>query len=141
MDRCESMDGMPAIALRRVHLQLESSAGPVNILRGIDLAVGRGEAVSVVGPSGSGKSSMMMIVGGLERPSSGTVEVAGRDLARLAEDALALFRRAPVGIVFQNFHLLPTMTALENVADPRTFAPRPHAIARSSGEPRVGAEW
>ena len=119
------------IVLKDVHLELESAAGPVNILRGIDLHVGRGERVSVVGPSGSGKSTMMMIIGGLERPSSGGTVVAGHDLATLDEDALALFRRDHVGIVFQNFHLVPTMTALENVAIPLEFAGRKDAFDRA----------
>ncbi|WP_343713614.1 ABC transporter ATP-binding protein [Inquilinus sp.] len=112
----------PSIRLTDVHLELASAAGPVNILRGIDLSVGAGEVVSIVGPSGSGKSSLMMLVGGLERPSRGKVEVAGRELSALSEDRLALFRRDHVGIVFQNFHLVPTMTALENVAIPLEFA-------------------
>jgi putative ABC transport system ATP-binding protein len=122
----------PGIALRDVHLQLDSGAGPVNILRGIDLEVAAGEAVSVVGPSGSGKSTMMMIVGGLERPTRGAVHVAGHDLTAMGEDALALFRRDHVGIVFQNFHLVPTMTALENVAIPLEFAGRRDAFDRAA---------
>jgi putative ABC transport system ATP-binding protein len=125
-----------SIDLRDVRLTLESGAGPVNILRGIDLAVRPGETVSVVGPSGSGKSTMMMIVGGLERPSSGRVRVAGKDLVAMGEDALALFRRDHVGIVFQNFHLVPTMTALENVAIPMEFAGRRDAFDRA----RAGLE-
>jgi putative ABC transport system ATP-binding protein len=123
--------GNLSIDLRDVHLTLESGAGPVNILRGIDLAVRPGETVSVVGPSGSGKSTMMMIVGGLERPTSGLVRVAGNDLNAMSEDALALFRRDHVGIVFQNFHLVPTMTALENVAIPMEFAGRRDAFDRA----------
>ncbi|MGL4963359.1 MAG: ABC transporter ATP-binding protein [Inquilinus sp.] len=111
-----------SIRLIDVHLELASAAGPVNILRGIDLSVGTGEVVSIVGPSGSGKSSLMMLIGGLERPTQGRVEVAGRELSALGEDQLALFRRDHVGIVFQNFHLVPTMTALENVAIPLEFA-------------------
>ncbi len=116
------------VALTDLHLELESAAGTVNILRGIDLAIGRGETVSVVGPSGSGKSSMMMIIAGLERPTRGRVTVAGTDLGALDEDGLALFRRQHVGIVFQNFHLIPTMTALENVAIPMEFAGRADAF-------------
>ena len=122
----------PGIRLSDVTLQLESAAGPVNILNGVDLEVAAGELVSVVGPSGSGKSTMMMVIGGLERPTGGLVEVAGRDLTRLGEDALALFRRDHVGIVFQNFHLVPTMTALENVAIPLEFAGRPDAFDRAA---------
>lgn len=127
-----SMNGRNSIVLEKVHLELESAAGPVNILRGIDLSVGLGEAVSVVGPSGSGKSTMMMICGGLERPTSGRVEVAGKDLTRQSEDQLALIRRDHIGIVFQNFHLVPTMTALENVAIPLEFAGRDDAFDRAA---------
>jgi putative ABC transport system ATP-binding protein len=127
------------IRLRGVHLTLDSLAGPVHILRGIDLDVADGETVAIVGPSGSGKSTMMMVVAGLERPSSGKVEVAGADLGALDEDGLALFRRDRVGIVFQNFHLVPTMTAVENVAIPLEFAGRADAFAAArSGLEAVG---
>ncbi|MBT3991090.1 MAG: ABC transporter ATP-binding protein [Rhodospirillaceae bacterium] len=111
-----------SINLQDVHLSLTSDAGEVNILRGISLGVESGEAVGVIGPSGGGKSTMMMVIAGLERASSGTVETAGFDLTNLNEDELALFRRDNVGIVFQDFHLIPTMTALENVAVPLEFA-------------------
>lgn len=116
------------IHLAAVQLTLPSSAGPVEILRGLDLQVGAGETVSIVGPSGSGKSSMMMLVAGLERPSAGRIEVAGTDLEQLDEDGLARFRRDTIGIVFQDFHLIPTMTALENVAVPLEFAGRSDAF-------------
>lgn len=106
-------------------------AGPVNILRGINLTIGSGEVVSIVGPSGSGKSSMMMVIGGLERATSGTVSVYGKELTGLSEDALALFRRDQVGIVFQNFHLVPTMSALENVAIPLELAGRADAFDKA----------
>jgi putative ABC transport system ATP-binding protein len=119
------------VELADVHLKLDSAAGPVNILRGIDLTVRRGETVSVVGPSGSGKSTMMMIMAGLERPTSGLVRVAGHDLGALNEDKLARFRREHVGIVFQAFHLIPTMTALENVAIPLEFAGLSDAFDRA----------
>jgi putative ABC transport system ATP-binding protein len=112
----------PIVELAGVHLKLASQAGEVNILRGVDLTMARGESLAVVGPSGSGKSTMMMIVAGLERPSAGRVAVAGQDLGALDEDGLALFRRRNVGIVFQAFHLIATMTALENVAIPLEFA-------------------
>jgi len=108
--------------LQDVHLTLESAAGEVNILRGISLEVEQGEAVGIIGPSGGGKSTMMMVIAGLERASSGQVETAGIELSQMDEDALALFRRDNVGIVFQDFHLIPTMTALENVAVPLEFA-------------------
>jgi len=119
------------ILLDDVHLKLASAAGDVNILRGITLEVAAGESVGVVGPSGAGKSSMMMIIGGLEQASAGIVQVAGADLTRLSEDALALWRRDAVGIVFQSFRLVPTMTALENVAMPLELAGRRDAFARA----------
>jgi len=106
------------IQLTGIHLTLNSLAGPVNILRGIDLEIGSGEAIGLVGPSGSGKSTLMSIMAGLERPSSGTVQIDGSDVTHMSEDQLALFRRGRIGIVFQAFHLIPTMTALENVAVP-----------------------
>ncbi len=122
----------PAVALDDVRLTLQTAAGAVNILRGFTLAVARGETVAVVGPSGSGKSTMLAIVAGLERPTSGRVRVAGRDLADMSEDALALFRRDGVGIVFQSFHLVPTMTAIENVAVPLELAGRGDALDRAA---------
>ena len=122
------------IRLESVSLKLASAAGEVNILRGIDLDVRRGETASVVGPSGSGKSTMMMVMAGLERPSGGRVTVAGTDLGPLSEDALALFRRDRIGIVFQAFHLIPTMTALENVAVPLELAGHRDAFARAERE-------
>jgi len=122
---------LPLIVLENVELKLASLAGEVNILRGVDLRVGDGETVGVVGPSGSGKSTMMMVVAGLERPTAGRVRVAGADLAALDEDRLALFRRGNVGIVFQAFHLVPTMTALENVAVPLELAGDDGAFRRA----------
>ena len=120
------------IRLSDLHLTLGSSAGEVNILRGIDLNVAAGETAAIVGPSGAGKSTLMMVMAGLERPTSGRVEVAGTTLDGLSEDALAEFRRANVGIVFQAFHLVPTMTALENVAIPLELAGRDDAFARAA---------
>jgi putative ABC transport system ATP-binding protein len=111
-----------AIDLSDVHLRLAGTAGPLDILRGLNLSVAAGEAVGVVGPSGSGKSTMMMIAAGLERATKGRVRVAGQELGSLSEDALARFRRDNVGIVFQSFHLIPTMSALENVAIPLELA-------------------
>jgi len=108
----------PSIVLEDVRLTLPSAAGPVNILNGVSLAIAKGEAVALLGPSGSGKSSLLMVAAGLESASAGRVAVAGQTLTGLDEDALARFRRAHVGIVFQSFHLIPTMTALENVAVP-----------------------
>jgi len=128
-----------ALRLDDVHLTLASAAGQVNILRGLDLTIGAGETVGVIGPSGSGKTSMLMVIAGLERPTRGRVFAAGVDLTALDEDGLALFRRDHIGIVFQNFHLVPTMTALENVAIPLEFAGRSDAFdtARANLE-RVG---
>jgi putative ABC transport system ATP-binding protein len=119
------------VLLDDLSLTLASDAGAVNVLRGISLAVAPGETVSVVGPSGSGKSTMMMIIGGLERPSTGRVVIAGRDLNGMNEDALARFRRDRIGIVFQSFHLVPTMNAVENVAIPLELAGRRDAFARA----------
>lgn len=112
----------PIVHLSDVHLTLASTAGPVNILRGIDLDVMPGERIGIVGPSGSGKSTLLAVLAGLERVTSGKVQVAGADLNALNEDRLALWRRSRVGIVFQSFHLIPTMTALENVAVPLELA-------------------
>ena len=111
-----------AIALSGVNLSLGSGAARVHILRDIGLNIRRGEAVGLLGPSGSGKSTLLMVMTGLERPDSGTVIVAGKDLRKLDEDELARFRGKNVGIVFQAFHLIPTMTALENVAVPLELA-------------------
>jgi putative ABC transport system ATP-binding protein len=129
------------IRLRDVRLTLASSAGPVDILRGVDLDVAADTSLSVVGPSGSGKSSLLAIIAGIERPTSGVVEVAGSDLAGLSEDGLALFRRQRVGVLFQSFHLIPTMTALENVALPLELAGRRDAFERArAGLAEVGLE-
>jgi len=112
----------PAIALAGVNLSLGHGAARVHILKDIDLHIGRGEAIGLVGPSGSGKSTLLMVMAGLERADSGTVAVAGENLSTLDEDALARFRGRNIGIVFQSFHLIPTMTALENVAVPLELA-------------------
>ena len=106
------------MVLDDVHLTLTSKAGPVNILRGVSLDAARGESIAVLGPSGAGKSTLLAIIAGLERADSGRVIVSGTDISTLGESALAAFRRKAVGIVFQAFHLIPTMTALENVALP-----------------------
>ena len=110
-----------SVSLRNVHLTLPSRAGNVDILRGVDLEVKPGEALGIVGPSGSGKTTLLMVIAGLEKASKGDVTVAGTSLNGLSEDELAAFRRDHVGIVFQSFHLIPTMTALENVAVPLEF--------------------
>jgi putative ABC transport system ATP-binding protein len=131
--------GGPLVVLDDIHLTLESAAGPVNILRGVSLDIAAGETVSLLGPSGSGKSTVMMVMGGLERPSAGRVWIAGNDFGALSEDALARLRRAHIGIVFQAFHLIPTMTALENVALPLELAGKRDAFsAAAEGLAAVG---
>ncbi len=120
------------ISLRDVHLTLKSSSGSVPILRGVDLNIGASETVGVVGPSGSGKSTLLMVMTGLEKASSGTVRVAGHDFMALGEDALARVRGENIGIVFQSFHLVPTLSALENVALPLEFLGRPNAELRAA---------
>ena len=120
--------GGPLVVLENVNLTLGSAAGPVNILRGVSLEIAAGETVGLIGPSGSGKSTVMMVMGGLERPNVGRVRIAGNDLGELDENALSRLRRDHIGIVFQAFHLIPTMTALENVAVPLEFAGRPDAF-------------
>jgi len=124
------------IKLLGVELSLGRGAARVHILRGISLEVGQGEAVGLVGPSGSGKSSLLMAMAGLERIDAGAVEIDGQDLAKLDEDDLAEFRGRRIGIVFQSFHLIPTMTALENVAVPLELAGRRDAFERASAELR-----
>jgi putative ABC transport system ATP-binding protein len=123
-----------AISLSEVHLQLASAAGPVNILNGVTLNVPAGQTIALTGPSGSGKSSLLMVAAGLERPSSGRIEVAGTDITGMGEDAAARFRRGRIGIVFQAFHLIPTMTALENVAVPLELSGTADAWERAEAE-------
>ena len=124
----------PAIALAGVNLSLGQGAARVHILKDIGLHIGRGEAIGLVGPSGSGKSTLLMVMAGLERPDSGTITVAGENLGALGEDALARFRGQNVGIVFQSFHLIPTMTALENVAVPLEMAGAADTYERARAE-------
>jgi putative ABC transport system ATP-binding protein len=119
----------PIVSLRDLRLSIPATAGPVTILRGIDLDVEAGQRIGILGPSGSGKTSLLMLVAGLERASGGAITVAGTDLASLDEDARARFRLANLGIVFQSFHLIPTMTAVENVAVPLELAGRADAGA------------
>lgn len=124
----------PALSLRDARLTLSADAGPVEILKGITLDVAPGETVGLVGPSGSGKSSLLMLMGGLERATGGTVRALGRDLTALDEDALARFRLGNLGVVFQSFHLIPTMTAIENVATPLELAGARDAFDRARAE-------
>jgi putative ABC transport system ATP-binding protein len=131
MDATPPSSSPPLIAVRGLTLTVPSAAGPVNILRGIDLDIAAGEAVGLVGPSGSGKTSLLMVLAGLEQASAGSVRFAGGEITGLDEDALARLRRSSIGIVFQAFHLIPTMTALENVAVPLELAGRADAQARA----------
>jgi putative ABC transport system ATP-binding protein len=123
--------GSSLIAVRDLSFTVASAAGQVNILRGVTFEVAAGEAVGIVGPSGSGKSTLMMLMGGLDRATAGSIRIAGNDLTAMDEDALARFRRDHVGIVFQAFHLVPTMTAEENVALPIEFGGGADALDRA----------
>jgi putative ABC transport system ATP-binding protein len=129
-----SGSGRAGIALGGVNLSLGRGAARVHILKDIDLHIGRGEAIGLVGPSGSGKSTLLMVMAGLERADTGTVVVAGETLDGLSEDALARFRGRNIGIVFQSFHLIPTMTALENIAVPLELAGADDAQDRAEQE-------
>jgi putative ABC transport system ATP-binding protein len=127
----------PVLALKDADLTLAGNAGAVEILKGITLDIARGETVGLVGPSGSGKSSLLMLMGGLERATGGEVRALGHDLTAMDEDALARFRRGNMGVVFQSFHLIPTMTALENVATPLELAGAADAFDRAEAELRA----
>ncbi|HET7409151.1 MAG TPA: ATP-binding cassette domain-containing protein [Paracoccaceae bacterium] len=122
----------PLVRLEGVGLTLPSAAGDVEILRDVSLSVDRGERIAITGPSGSGKSSLLMVMGGLERATSGRIEVLGTELTAAGEDALARLRRGRIGVVFQSFHLIPTMTALENVAVPLEIAGSNDAFNRAA---------
>jgi putative ABC transport system ATP-binding protein len=127
-------NAQPAIRLTDVDLKLGSGAARVHILKKVSLQIGQGEAVALIGPSGSGKSTLLMVMAGLERADAGSIAVAGQELTKLSEDALAKVRGNAVGIVFQSFHLIPTMTALENVAVPLELAGRADAFERAKRE-------
>ena len=127
----------PVLSLTDARLSLDGNAGRVDILHGITLEVARGETLALTGPSGSGKSSLLMLMGGLERATGGQVSALGRDLTAMDEDALARFRRQHMGVVFQSFHLIPTMTALENVATPLELAGHADAFDRAEAELRA----
>lgn len=124
----------PVIALNKVSLRLAGNAGPVDILHGLTLEVGAQETVGLIGPSGSGKSSLLMLMGGLERASGGEISAMGQDLTAMNEDQLARFRRSHMGVVFQSFHLIPTMTALENVATPLELGGVADSFERAEAE-------
>ncbi|MCM2561734.1 ABC transporter ATP-binding protein [Lutimaribacter sp. EGI FJ00015] len=135
------MSSDPVISFKDVCLSLDGNAGRVDILDAITLDVQRGQTLGLVGPSGSGKSSLLMLMGGLERASAGRVQVLGQDLTAMTEDQLARFRRGHLGVVFQSFHLIPTLTAHENVATPLELAGVPDAMDRAMDELRaVGLE-
>ena len=127
----------PILSLRDARRTLAGNAGPVEILKGITLDVARGETLGLVGPSGSGKSSLLMLMGGLEKATGGQVLALGQDLTVMNEDQLARFRRGNMGVVFQSFHLIPTMTALENVAVPMELAGVRDAFDRAAAELRA----
>lgn len=124
----------PVLSLTDAQLVLDGNAGRVEILHGISLDVAKGESLALVGPSGSGKSSLLMLMGGLERATGGRVMALGTDLTTQSEDELATFRRAHMGVVFQSFHLIPTMTALENVATPLELAGNKDAFEKARAE-------
>ncbi|MFT4706379.1 MAG: putative ABC transport system ATP-binding protein [Ascidiaceihabitans sp.] len=124
----------PVLSLRNATLSLDGNAGRVDILHGISLDIQSGETVGLVGPSGSGKSSLLMLMGGLEQATGGSIHALGQDLSAMNEDALARFRRDHMGVVFQSFHLIPTMTALENVATPLELAGVKDAFERARAE-------
>ncbi len=122
------------LTLQNASLSLDGNAGRVDILHEISLSVMKGESLGLIGPSGSGKSSLLMLMGGLEQATGGRVSALGQDLTTMDEDTLARFRRDTMGIVFQNFHLIPTMTALENVATPLELAGHKDAFTRAEAE-------
>jgi putative ABC transport system ATP-binding protein len=134
MDDTSGAYRVPAIALSGVNLSLGRGPSRVHILKDVTLTVRRGEAVGLVGPSGSGKSTLLMVMAGLERADAGSVAIAGEDIGKLGEDALAQFRGRQIGIVFQSFHLIPTMTAIENVAVPLELAGVADAFERAERE-------
>jgi putative ABC transport system ATP-binding protein len=124
----------PVIELADVDLTLGEGAARVHVLKGVSLSIGPGETVSLLGPSGSGKSTLLMTLAGLERPDAGSVRIDGSDLGALSEDALARFRGEKIGVVFQSFQLIPTMTALENVAVPLELSGNPDAFDIAAAE-------
>ncbi len=135
------MADRPVIEMNDVHLSLGTGPARVHILQGVSLNVARGEALGLVGSSGSGKSTLLMTMAGLEQPDQGSVTIEGQRIDKMGEDALARFRGARIGVIFQSFHLIPTMTALENVAVPLELAGAPDPFGRAAAELRaVGLE-
>jgi len=132
----KSTDNQPVIKLDDVHLTLGDGASKVHVLNGVSLEVAGGQSVGIGGPSGSGKSTLLMVMAGLERIDSGDVVLAGENFSKLDEDGLAAFRGRNIGIIFQSFHLIPNMTALENVAVPLELAGRADAFAKAEAELR-----
>ncbi|MDK3072204.1 ABC transporter ATP-binding protein [Sedimentitalea sp. JM2-8] len=124
----------PILSLKDASLSLNGNAGRVDILHSVTLDIEKGETLGLIGPSGSGKSSLLMLMGGLERATGGTIMALGQDLTKMDEDALARFRRDHMGVVFQSFHLIPTMTAIENVATPLELAGARDAFDRAAAE-------
>ena len=125
---------IPMISINDLHLTLGSGASQVHVLKGMDLQINAGTSAGIVGPSGSGKSTLLMVIGGLERPDSGKVVLNGQDLGGMNEDQLASFRGRNIGIVFQSFHLIPNMSALENVAVPLELSGTPNAMELAQAE-------
>ena len=128
------INGVKAVDVQSLHIELGRDASRVHVLKGIDLAINQGEAVGLVGPSGSGKSTLLMAMAGLERAGSGRIKIADQDITAMSEDALAQFRGRQIGIVFQSFHLIETMTALENVAVPLELAGHRDPFQRAQKE-------
>jgi putative ABC transport system ATP-binding protein len=128
------INGVKAVDVQSLHIELGRDASRVHVLKGIDLAINQGEAVGLVGPSGSGKSTLLMAMAGLERAGSGRIKIADQDITTMSEDALAQFRGRQIGIVFQSFHLIETMTALENVAVPLELAGHRDPFQRAQKE-------
>ena len=128
------INGVKAVDVQSLHIELGRDASRVHVLKGIDLAINQGEAVGLVGPSGSGKSTLLMAMAGLERAGSGKIIIADQDITTMSEDELAQFRGRQIGIVFQSFHLIETMTALENVAVPLELAGHNNPFTRARKE-------
>lgn len=128
------INGVKAVDVQSLHIELGRDASRVHVLKGIDLAINQGEAVGLVGPSGSGKSTLLMAMAGLERAGSGHIKIADQDITTMSEDELAQFRGRQIGIVFQSFHLIETMTALENVAVPLELAGHRDPFQRAQKE-------